>query len=437
MNINGNFVDQHALQVDGTGTLWAAADQGIYKSTNDGLTWEHRNRNLDIFQHYRLGIAQGPADVVSTGTQDTGGHFYVGGHWKVAVNGDGTGAAVDYFDPNLIYVATYNEISRTTNSGTTPWAHNINASIPSEPSYFVFPIATDPLVTGTVYCAYVNLYKSTDMGTTWNPISNFNNLSSTNRAVSIAIAPSSSNHIYLLRENELLKTTDGGTTWVNVSAGLDNGAYRFTDVWVHHTNPNIAWVSVSGHDSGHKVYRTNNGGTTWLNISAGLPNISANAGIHSPGTAGDFFLGMDDGVYHFDNTANRWTRYSYLLPRAIVTDLAINYHYNLLYASTFGRNCWTSPLGLVSRDPESPDLKPSLVAYPNPSQGAWTIRYDLVRPTEGQLRIYSLDGRRLSDQPISTQRGTYSSTDLPLPSGMYIVHLSTQHGSGSTRLVIE
>ncbi len=65
----------------------------------------------------------------------------------------------------------------------------------------------------------------------------------------------------------IYKTTDGGTTWKHL--GLKNSE-RISDIILHPTNPDIAYVAVLGHlwnaNPDRGVYKTTNGGQTWERI---------------------------------------------------------------------------------------------------------------------------------------------------------------------------
>ena len=48
-----------------------------------------------------------------------------------------------------------------------------------------------------------------------------------------------------------------------------------TYIAVKHNNPDVVWITYGGYD-GERIFESTNGGTSWTNISAGLPNIPAN-----------------------------------------------------------------------------------------------------------------------------------------------------------------
>ncbi|HKE60272.1 MAG TPA: hypothetical protein VKB46_26350 [Pyrinomonadaceae bacterium] len=120
------------------------------------------------------------------------------------------------------------------------------------------------------------LFRTTDSGATWVPITDGKvPLGSTG---SVAVADSDPNIIYLgtgsdgVRSNVstgrgVYKSTDGGQTWK--FAGLPN-AGQIGAVRIHPTDPNIAWVAANGDafkaNPDRGVFKTTDGGQTWRKV---------------------------------------------------------------------------------------------------------------------------------------------------------------------------
>jgi photosystem II stability/assembly factor-like uncharacterized protein len=132
------------------------------------------------------------------------------------------------------------------------------------------------------------LFKTTDAGTTWLPITDGKvPVASTG---SVAVSESDPNIIYLgtgsddIRSNVstgrgMYKSTDAGATWSFI--GLYN-AGQIGGVRIHPTNPNIVWVAAIGdafkNNSERGVFKTTDGGKTWkktlfLSDSVGAADI--------------------------------------------------------------------------------------------------------------------------------------------------------------------
>jgi len=134
------------------------------------------------------------------------------------------------------------------------------AGVPSQPSTYYFGA-----VSGGVW-------KTTDGGNTWDPISDKQTISSIG---AIAVSDSDPNVIYAgsgeacIRGNisygdGVYKSTDAGKTWSNV--GIKDSRH-IGKVIVHPTNPDVVFVAALGHAYGANtergIFRTRDGGKTW------------------------------------------------------------------------------------------------------------------------------------------------------------------------------
>jgi photosystem II stability/assembly factor-like uncharacterized protein len=136
--------------------------------------------------------------------------------------------------------------------------------VPSQPKTFYMGVASG------------GLFRTTDGGATWTPITDGKvPLGSTG---SVAVADSDPNIIYLgtgsdgVRSNVstgrgMYKSTDGGLTWK--FSGLYN-AGQIGAVRIHPTNPDIVWVAAGGDifksNDERGIFKTTNGGQTWRKV---------------------------------------------------------------------------------------------------------------------------------------------------------------------------
>ncbi len=136
--------------------------------------------------------------------------------------------------------------------------------VPSQPKTFYMGVASG------------GLFRTTDSGVTWTPITDGKvPLGSTG---SVAVADSDPNIIYLgtgsdgVRSNVstgrgMYKSTDGGQTWKFI--GLYN-AGQIGAVRIHPSNPDIVWVAAGGDifksNDERGVFKTTDGGQTWRKV---------------------------------------------------------------------------------------------------------------------------------------------------------------------------
>src|SRR5215471_1755603 len=120
------------------------------------------------------------------------------------------------------------------------------------------------------------LWKTTDGGVTWRPVTDGQIHSSSVGAV--AVAESNPDVVYIgMGETELrgnimqgdgvYKSTDAGKTWKHM--GLEN-TQAISRVRISPTNPDLVYVAALGHpyapNSERGVYRSKDGGQTWQRI---------------------------------------------------------------------------------------------------------------------------------------------------------------------------
>ncbi len=333
-------------------TFFEANDGGIYKTTNGGASWVDLSNGMVISQIYKLGVSQSVKDEVINGLQDNGTKLTSSSNWWDIIGGDGMECIIDYEDVAVQYGSLYyGQIYRTVNrwSGAADITQNIPGGADGA---WVTPYLIDPKDNKTLYVGFKDVWKSSNRGTSWIKISNLN---LTNKIRSMAIAPASSDVLYLTDHNSFYKTTDGGQTWENITSKLPANTNTITYITVDDLFPEKLWITLGGYDN-QKAYESNDGGDTWTDISIGLPTVPANTIIQNKlSKTQQLYAGTDIGVF-IKNGDSEWTLFSKNLPSVIVTELEIHYDKDVsaesvLYASTYGRGLWKSNLATFT-EPE-------------------------------------------------------------------------------------
>ncbi len=91
---------------------------------------------------------------------------------------------------------------------------------------------------------------------------------------------------------------------------------------------------------GH-VFETTDGGTTWSDISANLPDVPTSS--IKQDTDGALVLGSDLGVFYRAPGATSWSKLGGNFPLTTVMDVELAGDGNV-YAATHGRGIWSVPL---------------------------------------------------------------------------------------------
>ena len=95
-----------------------------------------------------------------------------------------------------------------------------------------------------------------------------------------------------------------------------------------------------------RVIKSTDGGRSWIDFSKGLPSVSANCFLYQHHSPDRIFLGTELGIYYTEDGWDNWQCYNNGLPNVSVTEMEINYCRNELYAGTYGRGLWRTSLDL-------------------------------------------------------------------------------------------
>jgi len=183
-------------------------------------------------------------------------------------------ATIILFDPSnsgTIYVASgwggnpsvggNGGVVKSTDGGKT-WSA-MNTGLNSTASLAVLSLAIDPF-NPQVLLAGTNggLYKSSDGGTSWTL------KDTTEKAMWIAFDPNHKNYVYYSCDTaELLKSTDDGETWSNVSLGSSHSAGPLA---IDPKTADTLFLLDEQNPRGSDVGWSSDGGATWVWLSTGL-----------------------------------------------------------------------------------------------------------------------------------------------------------------------
>ena len=357
-NVQIVHADKHFLAFQNSTVLFECGDGGIYRGTLTNSNWSDPGSNfvdktngLSISQLYRLGVSKSDVTKVITGLQDNGSKLYNSGVWSDATGGDGMECIIDHTNPLYMY-ATYTNgtIYRNENGFSTQATTTISGNIPGGQSSgaWVTPYIMNPTNSSILYAGFDRVWKTTDRGDTWTSISDV--LSATTKLRSLAIAPSNFDVMYSADLNDIWKTTNAqavSPVWTNIKSTLPNDI-SITYIAVKANDPSTLWVTFGGYTEGNKIFQSTDGGTTWTNISGTLPNIPVLSVVqYTRAASTQLFIGTDAGVYTKDGN-NDWSYFNDGMPVTVVPEIEFYYGANQsqdrLRAATFSRGLWETPM---------------------------------------------------------------------------------------------
>lgn len=272
------------LTGDGDGSSSRSA--GVWKSTNGGTTWSPTGLNWDYtttnIGGYKLLMDPSNSNVMYAVT--TSGLYKTtdaGVNWSVVKTGSYRDMEFKPGNSNTLYLCSTSAIHRSTNAGST-WtqvhtvsgANRIALGVSSANSNYVYAVAGPNVGSGS----FKGLFRSTDSGVTWTTRSTTPNIlgysSSGGDASSqswydlgIDVSPTNINEIHVGGIN-MWKSTNGGTSWINTSYWIEGSSgFGYTHADIHEVVYNGSNLYV-GSDGG--VFRSTNSGSNWTDLSSGL-----------------------------------------------------------------------------------------------------------------------------------------------------------------------
>ena len=473
--------DHHDVWIDPTNVrrVLVANDGGIDVSSDGGETWYAAPLPISQLYHvttdssvpYRvsgamqdLGTASGPSNSLSSAGITLGDWHGVGG-------GEAGHVAFDPEDPDVAYAGEYLGIltrydHRTRQArSVTPWPDNPSgwgASFPRYRFQWTAPVIVSPHDSKVVYYGGNVLFRTTDGGRSWTPISpdltrddeqkqrwSGGPITGDNTGAeyyctifAIAESPLEKGLLWVGTDDGLVHVSrDGGATWTNVTANVP-GLPEWGTVSMIEPSPfdaGTAYLVVDSHrmdDMRPLLWKTMDYGRTWKSLSGGLPgDVYLHAVREDPKKKGLLYLGTERGVSFSRDDGVTWTALRLNLPTVAVHDLAVKN--DDLVVGTHGRSIWVlddlTPLREWSKQIEAKavhlftvrpatrwhydDPVSSHVKGPgeNPPRGA-LIQYWLKQKPEGEISVDILDEKGAVVRHLTSKEMEKTPEDDPDPS---------------------
>lgn len=338
LGVGYNHADVDILKFSGD-TLFVGTDGGIYRSTDGAASFVDLSTGLGIREFYKIGVSKTNPNVVSGGAQDNGTSVMRTNNrtWVDWLGADGMETFVDWNNANNLYGTSQNgSMYRSTNQGNS--RSSISKPPDVEDGAWITPFEQDPQVASTIYVAFADVWRSTNSGGSWTKISNFDNGNFNH----MKLAPSDNQRIYVARGSSLFTTANGGGVWTTIASAWGGSSISF--IAVHPHDPQRLLIVTSS-----AVYHSVNAGGSWTNIAAGLPSGTRYcAAWEDKGKNGIYVGGFGFVAYTNDDLNGQWVGFFEGLPNARVYELEINYVSNTIFAGTYGRGLWESPLYLIT-----------------------------------------------------------------------------------------
>lgn len=380
-------IDYHAFWLDPKNPkrIWVGQDGGYAVSYDGGETWDPMY-NIPIGQFYHVfADNRQPFYYVMGGLQDNGAWTgpsrtrepagIMNDDWRMVSFGDGFHVINNADNPDLyISESQGGNIVRTDmrtreQQEINPWGRGSGGGPPAGQKYrfnWNSPILLSTHDKNTVYFAGNVVFKSTDFGKTWEPISPdlttndpekqrdaggpIANENSTaeyyETIISLAESPLQRGLVWAgTDDGNLQVTTDDGRNWTNVIRNVPGLATNapVSGVEPSRTNAQVAYASFDRHmfdDFRPYIFKTTDGGKSWKNISGNLPATNYVHEVREdPKNPNLLYAGTELGLFASYDGGSNWLRLNLKnLPHVAIHDIFVHPRDNDIILATHGRS---------------------------------------------------------------------------------------------------
>lgn len=368
------------------------------------------------------------------GTQDNGTQRTYGSiDWVAAFGGDGGEVVYHSVSNQFMLGETQNNgVKRSMDFGGY-WVSATEGLTGS--AAWIGPLISHPDSNGIFYTARQQVFKTTNWGANWFPISS----GTTGTIRELAISKSDPEVMYASISSYLYKSTNMGYNFTSVTNGLPSRT--LTSIQVHPDSSNVAVVSFSGFGT-NKIFKTTNQGNSWFSIAGNLPDSPVNdVLIFYPGFFTSTYIAATDvGVFVTDDWGTKWRELTYGLPNTVCMSLDYHDFTGRLRVGTFGRGVWEfNILNTISQIATgSADNFELLQNYPNPFNPSTVITFKLPSKQKVKLTVYNTLGEVITE-PVNSMlsAGTYN-VNLNMSgfsSGLYFYKIETDNFSDTKKMI--
>jgi photosystem II stability/assembly factor-like uncharacterized protein len=335
--ICASFVLMGAACSNKTNTA-AKADGGIYKTSDGGEKWQQKNnlltaQGLGSFSQANVSkLFFDPTDNKTIyAILEQGGVLVsldAAESWQQlrGVSGKISSLAIDPKTNCTLYFTQNNKILKSVDCGRSSKVIYFD----TRTNQTITAIAVDVFNSDIIWAGLTtgDLLKSTDGGVSWATAYNFKN-----SIKKFLLNPNDSREFYLSTSNGLYKTSDGATTWTNLSDATNqySNSRDVTDFFFSPAESN-SLISVSRYG----LLKSTDGGATWNRIElltpAGQVTILA-AGVSEQNPQQMYYV-TTSTFYKTSDGGLNWTTQKLPTSRTITNLLVDSENQNILYFST-------------------------------------------------------------------------------------------------------
>jgi photosystem II stability/assembly factor-like uncharacterized protein len=197
-------------------------------------------------------------------------------------------------------------------------------------------ITIDPNRPKTVYTGSSRVWKTTNEGNLWKPVSEILDGSS---ITAIEVAAANSKYVYVGTENGgIFRSLNAGRSWSGNLAGSRLPGKLVSRIETDPRDASTVFVTAAGKGSSH-VFRSRDAGLSWVDLDAGkLPDVPHSAIVLRD--AHSLYVSNDTGVFASYDGGESWSSITRNLPNVMAVDLVYHAGEGTLWVATYGRGIW-------------------------------------------------------------------------------------------------
>lgn len=340
----------------GTASLLYAlvADQGIYRSGDNGLTWRAMNNGLPLAQWGRIAVQALAVDEVQSfvlyaGMADAGRRDSAFGTGLYLSDDGGStwlASARDMVGKEVQAIAVMPTLALGRPGEAEP---RLRAEDEGTKALSVVCVATSG-----------ELYRSMDRGGSWSRL-DWRGVDT--RILSLAVRPGNPDAIYVgTQGGGIYGTENGGASWVAMNQDL--GDLDVYDITISVTEPGLMYLATNG-----GAYNSQDAGMTWTKLGGATEGRIVNTITVHPQDGNVLYAGLQHGAaYRSTDGGRKWTPLKRGLGDLTVLSLAVDPHdKSILWAGTTN-GIWRhvarapaslTPTGTVSTASATPEPEPA------------------------------------------------------------------------------
>ncbi len=293
--------------------LYVATNDYIYKSRDEGRTWENISRGMSHSRVISMAIDPTYPAIIYAGTKGDAVYksFDGGQRWVPKRNGldDVTITSVVnqfVFDPaesRRIFVATTMGVFETRDSGDA-WQKRMKGM---KEVLMVVCLAVDPKTPTTMYAGTSGgIYKSDDRAMNWRKVNQGlvpQDMVQSSRAlnvIGIKVDPHDSQTVYAATLSGMYKTLNAAGSWTRIAETLPD--QMISEMLLDAAHPGVIYVA-----SRQGVHKSEDGGMSWTAKNEGFDSLNMRSLVQSPRDPLTLYAGTNgSGLYRTRDGGDHW-----------------------------------------------------------------------------------------------------------------------------------